>query len=550
MKSGAALMLLGVLAGPLPAADAPVVMVQNGALQGVSEAGIERYLGIPYAAPPVGELRWRPPQPAADWDGRRAANSHGHACPQVLGKYKADWPNDAMRAAGLSEDCLTLNIWTPAGRNDGALLPVMFYIHGGNMQYGSNVMPLYDGTVLARSDVVVVIINYRLGYLGRFGHPVLSRLQSDEPLVNYGLQDQVAALEWVQRNIKAFGGDPGNVTIFGHSAGGVSVNWLMVTRQSENLFHKAIAMGSGVLLDRNQHITDTLPRGLTGLSSEQVGSELAEYFAISGSDSEVAAQLRALDWQQLVDYQDEVIRPFNPVVDGRLAHDHIAAVFERGEQHDVPYLAGANSWESNQIEVGVPLIGQWFLGGALIEGLSDADLAIFDDQWTRIGIGQRWFAEGLFLTSTRYLGKQMANVSSPAWLYRTDYQQTAVRGQFPGSVHGLEMPYVFGRLEEHPEYQRPPEAAAYPPSAEDLRWGDTVRGYWLNMAKHGNPNGEYRGRELPAWPEYRPDSDLTMVLNENFEPVAGLDKVTLDSLEQRALIRRAEYAAVNRADNP
>ena len=146
---------------------------------------------------------------------------------------------------------------------------------------------------------------------------------------------------------------PDNVTIFGHSAGGVSVNWLMVAPQSKGLFHKAIAMGSGVLLDRNQHLTETLPRGLQGLSSEQVGSELAEYHGISGSDAEVAAQLRALDWQQLVDYQEEVIRPFNPVVDGVIAHDHIAQLFERGQQHDVPYIGGANSWEWNQIAVDV-----------------------------------------------------------------------------------------------------------------------------------------------------------------------------------------------------
>ena len=544
------ILLVAATAAPGQPAQPPLVQTETGAVQGVRVDGIDHWLGIPYAAPPVGELRWRVPQRAMAWEGVRMADQPGHACPQTIGKYKVDWPNEAMLAAGMNEDCLTVNIWAPAKRNEP--LPVMFYMHGGNMQYGSNVMPLYDGAVLAQSDVVVVIINYRLGYLGRFSHPALSRLQADEPLANYGLFDQIAALEWVQRNIAAFGGDPDNVTIFGHSAGGVSVNWLMVTPQSAGLFHKAIAMGSGVLLDRNQHIVQTLPRGLTGLSSEQVGSELAEHFGIGGaSDADTVEQLRALDWADLVDYQDAVIRPFNPVVDGKVAYDHIAQIFERGEQHDVPYMGGANSWEWNQIAVGVPLIGQWFLGGALIEGLSDEDLAVFDDQWTRIGIGQRWFAEGLFLTSTRYLGKQMANVSSPAWLYRTDYQQSAVRGEFPGSVHGLEMPYVFGRLEEHPEYQRPQEAAAYPPSAEDLAWGDTVRGYWLNMAKHGNPNGEYKGRKLPDWPEYTPDNDVTLVLGEQFMPVAGLDSDTLDYLERRALIRRSEFDAAdagNKAD--
>ncbi len=530
--------VLLLAAGPA-AADPARVNVDTGELQGVRVGDVTHFLGVPYAAPPVGELRWRMPQPAASWQDVRMADAVGHACPQPLGKYKADWVNDAIASAGIDEDCLNLNIWTPAERNGP--LPVMVYIHGGNMQYGANAMPLYDGTVLAREGVVVVIINYRLGYLGRFAHPALSRLQANEPLANYGLFDQIAALEWVQRNISAFGGDPDNVTIFGHSAGGVSVNWLMVTPQSQGLFHRAIAMGSGVLLDRNQHVRESLPRGLLGLSSEQVGEEFADHFAVTGdTDEAIVAGLRALEWPEIIEYQGGKQRPFGPVVDGKVAIDHIAQRFERGEQHNVPYMGGANSWEWNQIAVNVPLIGQWFLGGALIEGLSDEDLAVFDDQWTRIGVSQRWFAEGLFLTSTRYLAKQMAAVSSPAWLYRTDYQQTAVRGQFPGSVHGLEMPYVFGGIDQHPEYQRPKEAAAFAPSAEDLAWGDTVRGYWLNMAKHGNPNGP----DLPAWPEYTIETDLALVMGEEFVPVEGLNKETLDYLEHRALERRKGFDAM------
>ncbi len=533
----------GLLASGIVAAAEPVqVQIDSGDLEGVAEDGIMRFLGVPYAAAPAGELRWRPPQPAQPWEGIRAATAAGHACPQPTGKYKAAWVNDAIAAAGIDEDCLNLNIWAPADRSRP--LPVMFYIHGGNMQYGANAMPLYNGTVLAREDVVVVFINYRLGYFGRFAHPALSRLQADEPLANYGLLDQIAALEWVHRNISSFGGDPNNVTIFGHSAGGVSVNYLMATPQSKGLFHKAIAQGSGVLIDRTMHYRKTAPSGATGKSSEQVGAELAEHFGINqGSDAEIVAALRALSWQDIIEYQNSGQIPFNPVVDGRVVTDDLAKVFERGEQHNVPYIGGANSWEWNQI-ANIPLIGKWFLGGAMIDGMSDADLAMFDDQWTRIGLSQRWFGEGLFWSSTRYLGKQMANVSSPAWIYRVDYQQTAVRGEFPGSVHGLEMPYVFGQIKEHPEYQRPPEAAAFPPSEEDLAWGDTVRGYWLNMAKHGNPNGNFKGKTLPSWPEYRPESDLTLVMGTEFKPVAGLNKAVLDQLEYRAMERRKAYDAL------
>jgi len=297
-------------------------------------------------------------------------------------------------------------------------------------------------------------------------------------------------------------------------------------------------MGSAMQIDRTQHISETIPRGMTGRPWEAISADFAEYFGITGgSDEDVAAQLRAIPWQDIIAFQQERMAQFNPMVDGTVVPDDVAKLFERGEQHDVPYMAGANSWEWNQID-DIPLIGKWFLAGAMIEGLSDEDLAPFDDQWTRIGVSQRWFAEGLFLTSTRYFAKQMANVKSPAWLYHVDYQQTAMRGEFPGSVHGLEMPYVFGGLEEHPEYQRPTEVQAFPPSAEDIAWGETVRGYFVNMAKYGNPNGA----GLPEWPEYTPNTDLTMVMAEEFTPVAGLNAETLDYLEQRARVRRDRFA--------
>ncbi len=520
-------------------ADGPVVRIDAGQLRGSIDDGATVFRGIPYARPPVGELRWRPPMQAAKWEGVRDATANGHACPQPLGKYP-DWADEATLKAGLNEDCLNLNVWAPADAD--ASLPVMFYMHGGNMQYGSNALPLYRGNVLARKGVVTVFVNYRLGYLGRFGHPSLSRQQADEPLVNYGLMDQIAALEWVQRNIAAFGGDPDNVTIFGHSAGGVAVNYLMGTPVSAGLFHKAIAQGSGVLLDRNQHITESLDRGLQGLSSEQIGERLADHFKIEqAGDAETVVLLRAIPAQQLVDYQESSPMPFNPAVDGKIVTDHIAEVFERGEQHDVPYIGGANSWEQNQI-VNLPLIAKWFIGGAMIAGLSDDDLAAFDGEWTRIGLSQRWFSEGLFLSSTRYLAGQMSTVSSPAWHYHVTYVQTAIRGEVPGAAHGVEMPAVFGNLAEHPEYQRPRLAAEHQASSEDLAWADTVQNYWVNFAQTGNPNGVGE----PDWPTYDTETDLTQDLGEEIVPRQYLNKETLDYLDQRALIRRAGFDAADR----
>ena len=522
--------------GTAVAEERPQARIDAGLLVGTSEDDIAVYRGIPYAAPPVGALRWRPPRAAEPWTGVRDAASFGHACPQRKGMYPP-WVDAHLDEIGIDEDCLTLNVWTPAGRA-GEALPVMFYIHGGNFQFGVASMPMYDGRILAAAGVVVVTINYRLGYLGRFAHPAMTRTQAGEPLVNYGMMDQIAALEWVQRNIAGFGGNPADVTIFGHSAGGVSVNFLMAAPRSAGLFHKAIAQGSGVLIDGTPSAYERGIPGAAAKSREDLGVEFAERFGIdpASDDAQLVAALRELPWQPIVEDQKKNQRPFNPVIDGSIVTDHLAQVFERGEQHDVPYIGGANSWEWNQID-NIPLIGKWFLGGAMIDGMSDEDLAVFDDQWTRIGLSQRWFAEGLFLTSTRYLGKQMANVSSPAFLYHITWVQTNLRDELPGACHGIELPFMFGTVSEHPEYQRPKQWSDNVLTDEDLIWGDRFRAYWLNFAKTGNPNGP----GLPEWPEYEPATDLTMVLSEVPGPQAGLYKETLDYLEERAMIRRREF---------
>jgi len=511
------LIIVLVFCSPVFAQDqSDVIRIDTGKLQGIIEDGVEIFRGIPYALPPVGELRWRSPQPAISWDGVRDSSQFGHVCPQRSGLYP-EWVDAHFAAAGRNEDCLTLNVWTPVERG-AEPLPVMFYMHGGNMQYGAGSVPVFDGRILANQGVVLVTINYRIGYLGRFAHPAMTRMQSSEPLVNYGLFDQIAALEWVQRNIAAFGGNPGDVTIFGHSAGGVSVNFLMTTPQSKGLFHKAIAQGSGVMLDVSQHAFERGPPGPVAQSREDVGVDFVEHFEIEAdSDEELLEALRALPWEPIVEYQTKNQIAFGPVIDGRVVVDHIARVFERGEQHDVPYIGGAANWE-------------W-------SGLSDEDLAPFDDQWTRIGLSQRWFAEGLFLTSTRYLGKQMANVSSPAWLYHVTYVQTNLRGEVPGAGHGIEIPFIFGHVREHPEWQRPGQMAGRAVTDEDLAWGQAVQSYWLNFAKTGNPNGP----GLPEWPRYDPATDLVLELGEDIVPRQGLYKETLDYLEERALIRRRNF---------
>jgi para-nitrobenzyl esterase len=514
---------------------APAITVEQGALAGVIENGTQVYRGIPYAAPPVDALRWRPPQPPAAWEDVRAADGFGPMCPQMPRESYPQWLKDHFAAVGMAEDCLTLNIWTPVDRGE-ASLPVMFYIHGGNMKFGSGSYPVYDGSVLARQGIVLVTINYRVGFLGRFAHPAMTRLQAGELLVNYGLMDQVAALEWVQKNIAAFGGDPNNVTIFGHSAGGVSVNHLMVTPQSKGLFHKAIAQGSAISIDYQRHAFERGMKGPAEPSWEDVCEDLAAHFEITGAtDAAIVAALRALPTAPILEYQVRQMITFNPSVDGVLVPDEVARIFERGGQHDVPYIGGANSWEWNQI-ANIPLIGKWFLATGFLEGLTDADLEIFDDQWTRIGVSQRWFAEGLFLTSTRYLGKQHAHVKSPAWIYHVTFVPQGLQGEVPGAAHGVEVPHIFGHVRERSEFQRP---KVVPLTEAELAWGDSVRGYWIDFAKTGNPNGAGR----PEWPEYQPDTDVMLELGNEIKARSGIDKDKLDFLEARARIRREAFAA-------
>ena len=526
---------LSLFTGPGLTDDAPpITTVAQGVLAGRTETGTDVYRGIPFAAPPVGVLRWRPPQPPAAWEGVRSAEKFGDMCPQTPRDSYPEWLKAHFAAVDRSEDCLTLNIWTPTGRGTEAL-PVMFYIHGGNMKFGSGSYPVYDGSVLAREGIVLVTINYRVGFLGRFAHPAMTRLQSGELLVNYGLMDQIAALEWVQKNISAFGGDPNNVTIFGHSAGGVSVNHLMVMPRSKGLFQKAIAQGSAISIDYQRHAFE---RGMTGPAApswEDVGEDFVAHFEIDGTDEEIVATLRALPPEPLLEYQVRQQITFNPSVDGELVPDEVARLFEQGRQHDVPYIAGANSWEWNQI-ANIPLIGKWFLATDFLEGLTDEDLAIFDDQWTRIGISQRWFAEGLFLTSTRYLGKQHATVNAPAWIYHVTFVPENLQGEVPGAAHGVEVPFIFGHVRARPEFQRPKVVAL---TEAELAWGDTVRGYWIDFAKTGNPNGAGR----PEWPEYTAASDQMLDLGNEITARQGMNKEQLDFLEERARIRREAFGS-------
>ncbi len=304
---------------------ADVVRIDSGGLSGVAADDVVSFKGIPFAAPPVGDLRWRPPAPPAPWPGVRAATAYGAVCMQKISADNGLGPGPA------SEDCLTLNVFTPVGKT-GPALPVMVWIHGGGLVNGSGTAALYDGSALARQGVVVVTINYRLGRFGFFAHPALTAEQRGAALANYGLMDQIAALKWVRRNIARFGGDPGNVTIFGESAGGLSVNRLMMMRQARGLFHKAI-VESGAGRERGE----TLAR------AEQAGAAFAAKLGVTAPDP---AKLRAIPADAIVAAGDlDLIKGEAPILDGVLLTENPSAAFAAGRVARVPYLIGSNSLE-------------------------------------------------------------------------------------------------------------------------------------------------------------------------------------------------------------
>ncbi len=471
-----ALMAGVMLAGFLPlqpaaakAAAAATIITEGGEVSGVREGGANVWRNIPFAS----AARWEAPQPAQPWQGVRDGSKPGPICPQVA-------EAEALKALPQSEDCLNLNVWAPAGHTKGRL-PVMLWIHGGSFRIGSGSQPTYDGEALTARGVVLVTINYRLGILGRFAHPDLSREQAGKPRANYGLMDQVAALQWVKRNIANFGGDPDNVTIFGYSAGGVSVNYLMAAPSAFPFFNKAIAQSGGIQIETTRHISDRRP-GPMGAPLEAEGLALAKQFG-SGDTPAPLAALRKLPVADLLAFQEKhALGSLNPVVDGVLIPDDIGRTFKEGQQARVPYMAGSTSWEASLIEnLPRPLPPK-----VLLMGIADVDGARkafggLDDA----ALGKAWFADSVFLGTAHYLTRASASIGQPAWLYLFDYVPTALRGTVPGVAHGDEVPFIFGTL---PGKIRNFSASQI--SREDRKVSQLMTAYWANFARSGNPNGK------------------------------------------------------------
>lgn len=509
----AALLTVAALASARSPMPAPV-MTQSGPVIGIQADGVRAFKGIPYAQPPVGPLRWRAPKRPRPWTEPLDAAAFGPICLQ---------PDNVLTAGqasnqAASEDCLTLNVWAPEQR--AAPRPVLFWIHGGGFRFGSGAIP---GETFATQDAVVVSINYRLGPLGWIAHPALK-----SKAANFGLQDMILALNWVQNNIAEFGGDPNNVTIFGVSAGGMAVNLLLASDAASGLFHKAIAQsGYGTwALPRSRRAAQPAPLSMSMGAAESAEVIAETVIARVTNAKQTRKHLRRLDGQALV----EAVSGFQvPIVDGVTVLEEPAIRFMRGQQAKVPFMTGGNSFEGSVMAgsgiSAATLAADFAADLASARGLYAADFAVSEAQ----GLA-RLFGDNRYLLAAHSMGLSMANSGAPTWLYYVDFVAPAQRQQVPGAPHGGDaMILLGGHLSPDPEVQ----AVAR-----------RMQQYWLQFARTGNPNGATSSRtdgveRADSWPAFDAQRQAWLRIGSTDRAAPGLLADKLALLNRRYLQRIA-----------
>jgi para-nitrobenzyl esterase len=488
---------------PVTSAQSPI-KTDAGLVSGAesSAKGVRQYLGIPYAAPPVGPNRWKAPQPAATWDGVKAATAFGARCVQarVFG--------DMAFRDEMSEDCLVANVWTPA-QAASAKLPVMVWIYGGGFQAGSASEPRQDGARLATKGVVVVSFNYRLGLMGFLAHPALSKESPQRASGNYGILDQLAALQWVQKNVAAFGGDPGNVTIFGESAGSFSVSILMASPLAKGLFHKAIGESGASFPSGPQP-----PLGGASLASAEADGEA---FAASVNAATIDA-LRAKPATELLGGPGTPPRWFSPIVDGYVLPAPVAEIFGKGQQHKVPLLAG---WNAGEVRSSITLRPQKPTAeshkadvtrrfGASADAIQKVYPAATDAEALEAAAA---LASDAFISYGTWKWLEVHRATSGAKVYRYLFDRDipiepgrmqngmAVTSKDVGARHAGEIEYVFGMLDTITNVTW---------AAEDKALANAMMDYWSSFAKTGTPAAAGQ----PAWPVFDKAGGPVMFLGD------------------------------------
>jgi para-nitrobenzyl esterase len=455
-----------------PDAAAPIVKIDSGSLRGTRTDDLMIFKGIPYAAAPVGDRRWRAPAAAPAWQGTRDATGFGADCEHSRRDWEADRAN-----APMGEDCLFLNIWAPA-KAVKAGAPVMFWIHGGSFTAGSASQSVYDGSKLAARGVVIVTINYRLGRFGFFAHPALTAEAAGAATGNWGLMDQIAALQWVKRNIAAFGGDPKNVTIFGESAGGGAVNQLLVSPAMRGLFQRAIAQSGGG--------RDHPP---TLAEAEAKGTAFATKAGVTGNDP---AALRAIPVATVRGnmslFDPETATFSGPMADGKIVIGNLDAAFASGRAAPVPYLVGSNSDEI----AFAPAAMRAPLTAMMGIKLGKDQAGIRAAYGTPAAYDHDVASDITFTEPARFAAG--ATAANGSFLYRFDYVPEAKRATVTGAAHSTDVPFVFGTL----------ETLDAPATDADRAMSRAIGDYWTAFARTGRPGA----KGLAAWPRFKTDGAM------------------------------------------
>lgn len=497
-----------------------VVSISDGDMKGVVSGDVESFKGIRYAAPPLGELRWREPQPAKPWDGVFDASEYGNDCMQV------PFPSDAAPlGTPPAEDCLFLNVWRPADAEAGDELPVLVWIYGGGFVNGGSSPAVYDGSSFAEKDVVFVSFNYRLGRFGFFAHPALTAA-AEGPLGNYGYMDQIAALNWVQDNIAAFGGDPDKVTIIGESAGGGSVLNLMTTPAAEGLFDQAVVMSGGgrALMGNTRKMSDAAQGQL---SAEEIGMNFAKSVGVDGIGPEALVALRALsaedvrgDLNMVALFQPPPGPPTyagGPFVDGEIVIGATEAQIKNGAIAGVPIMIGTTGQD-----LGFSLARTKDELFASFSPYADRARGIYDPDGSAEfrTLGMVVGADRGMHEPARFIAKEASGNGDPAYFYRFTYVAESMRPEWAGAPHATDIPFFFDTV-----------AAKYGEALteKDASTADAANAYLVNFTKTGDPNGQ----GLPQWSVF--DADKSNVLDFTLDdgPVEMTDpwKARLDVVE-------------------